>query len=97
MDLYPKMKTDDELHFSPRDIGIVENLKSKVRVEREKYTNILNISITDPDPVFAQRMANTVATTYKKLHAEQQGRRTADAIKYIDDQAAGGDTETPQS
>jgi len=31
-------------------------------------------------------MANELASTYKKLHAEQQGQRTTEAIKYIEDQ-----------
>ena len=45
--------------------------------------------MTDPEPAFAQRMANELASTYKRLHAEQQGKRTVDAIKYIDDQLKG--------
>ena len=69
----------------PNIIAKVDNLKSKVKVERESFTNILNISVTDTDPLFAQQMANNLATTYKKLHAEQQGKRTIDAIKYIND------------
>ncbi|MBW1792790.1 MAG: hypothetical protein JRJ14_11180, partial [Deltaproteobacteria bacterium] len=76
----------DEVRFKPNVIAIVENLQSKVEVNRENYTNILNIKVTDPDPVFAQRMANSIARTYKRSHAEQQGKRTKEAIKYIDDQ-----------
>jgi len=86
-----------EMGMVPRDISeearskasiinVVEHLQSKVNVVRENYTNILDIRITDPDPSFAQRMANTVATVYKRWHAEQQGKRTQDALKYIEDQ-----------
>ena len=71
---------------SPRTIAVVENLKSKIRVERESFTNILNIMVTDPDPVLAQRMGNELVATYKRVHAEQQGKRTIDAINYISDQ-----------
>jgi len=76
----------EEARSKANIINIVEHLQSKVNVVRENYTNILDIRITDPDPSFAQRMANTVATVYKRWHAEQQGKRTQDALKYINDQ-----------
>jgi capsular exopolysaccharide synthesis family protein len=82
MGLIPSKSTGED----PAAITAVERIKGKVKVERENYTNILNISVTDPDPVFAQKMANELASTYKTLHAEQQGKRTIDAIKYIEDQ-----------
>jgi len=84
MGLIPSKATGED----PAAITAVEQIKGKVKVERESYTNILNISVTDPDPAFAQKMANKMASTYKRLHAEQQGKRTIDAIKYIEDQLA---------
>ena len=84
MGLIPSKSTGVE----PAAITAVERIKGKVKVERENYTNILNISVTDPDPAFAQKMANELAYTYKRMHAEQQGKRTIDAIKYIEDQLA---------
>lgn len=84
MGLIPSKSTGEDTAV----ITVVEQIKGKVNVEREGYTNILNISVTDPDPAFAQKMANQLAYTYKRLHAEQQGKRTIDAIKYIDDQLA---------
>ncbi len=65
---------------------IAESLQSKVEVEREKLTNILHIKVTDRSPVVAQRLANTIALTYKELHAEQQMKRTTEALKYIREQ-----------
>jgi len=65
---------------------IAESLQSKVEVERENLTNILHIKVTDRSPVFAQRLANTIALTYKELHAEQQMKRTTEALKYIREQ-----------
>ena len=86
MGLITEKATDDVLRFKPNIIALVENLQAKVEVVRESYTNILNIKITDTDPAFAQKMANGLAAAYKRLHAKQQGKRTLDAIKYIDDQ-----------
>jgi succinoglycan biosynthesis transport protein ExoP len=68
-----------------RVIGVVENLQSKVKVTREGFTNILHIEVTDNSPVFAQRLANTIAESYKASHTEEQMRRTTEAIKYISD------------
>ncbi len=86
MGLIPRkeIKEDSELKYAKA--GIVENLQSKLEVEREEFTNILNIKVTDTNPVFAQKLANTVALTYKEVHTEQQMRRTTEALKYISDQ-----------
>jgi succinoglycan biosynthesis transport protein ExoP len=65
---------------------IAENLQSKVEVERENLTNILHIKVTDKSPLFAQRLANTIALSYKELHAEEQMKRTTEALKYIQEQ-----------
>ena len=80
--LIPRDATGEE----PEIIASIDRLKAKVQIERENFTNILNIMVTDSDPEFTQRMANELATSYKVVHAEQQGKRTDDAIKYIDEQ-----------
>jgi uncharacterized protein involved in exopolysaccharide biosynthesis len=67
-------------------IPIIDSLQSKVDVSRERWTSILNIMVTDSDAVFAQKLANAIALTYKEVHAEDQMRRTKEAIKYIGDQ-----------
>jgi capsular exopolysaccharide synthesis family protein len=65
---------------------IAGGLQSKVEVEREDLTNILHIMATDSRAAFAQRLANSTALTYKELHAEQQMKRTTEALKYIREQ-----------
>lgn len=65
---------------------IAEGLQSKVEVERENLTNILHIRATDSSPLFAQRLANSTALSYKELHAEEQMKRTTEALKYIREQ-----------
>ncbi|MBW2032846.1 MAG: SH3 domain-containing protein [Deltaproteobacteria bacterium] len=61
----------------------VNDLQAKVKVSRETYTNIINIEVTDTNPAFAQRLANTIALIFKEEHAREQNRRTVDALKYI--------------
>jgi succinoglycan biosynthesis transport protein ExoP len=67
-------------------IRIIEDLQSKIEVTRQKYSSILEINVTDSSPAFAQRLANTVALTYREFHAEQQTKRANDALKYIEEQ-----------
>ena len=65
---------------------VVDNLQSKVEITRQGMTNILNIKVKDEEPAFAQKLANTIAATYKDLHSEVQMRRTLEAIRYIEEQ-----------
>ena len=70
----------------PEVYSIVDNLIKKVHVEREKSTNIINISVTDRDPAFAQKITNELTETYIRQHNEQQQRRLTEVIKYIKEQ-----------
>ena len=67
-------------------VAVIEDLQAKVEVSRQKFSSILNIKVTDENPVFAQDLANAVALVYRELHGEQQTRRTREALRYIDDQ-----------
>ncbi len=70
----------------PNIVPTIEGLKGKIQVFRESFTNILNIRVTDANALYAQRIANELAKTYQSWHAEQQGKRTTEALKYIDDE-----------
>jgi uncharacterized protein involved in exopolysaccharide biosynthesis len=84
--LIPRGAKKEDSQLRSGIVGIVEGLQARVKVTREGFTNILNIEATDTDPAFAQKLANTIALTYKELHSEQQMKRTTEAIKYIQDQ-----------
>jgi len=81
----PGAATEEE-PLGAQVVAVIEGLQSKVEVEREKFTNILHITVTDTNPAFAQKLANTVALTYQEFHAEQQTKRIKEALKYIDSQ-----------
>ena len=70
----------------PGVTAVVEGLKSKIHVVREKDTNIINISVTDTEPSFAQALANELAETYSRWYSGQQEKRLAEVIGYIGDQ-----------
>jgi Mrp family chromosome partitioning ATPase/uncharacterized protein involved in exopolysaccharide biosynthesis/cell division septation protein DedD len=86
MGLVPKSTTMENKRLKPNISDIIGNLQTKVEVTRESYTNILDIQVTDMAPIFAQRLADTIARTYKELHAEKVSKRTREAVKYIAEQ-----------
>ncbi len=84
--LIPK-ETQGEDSLSKANIAnIVAGLQAKVMVLRESFTNIISINVTDTDPAFARKLANTIALVYKKTHREEQNTRTREAVKYIAEQ-----------
>lgn len=82
----PHSKAGEEAAPGSRTAAVVEALQSKVKVSRETFTNIINIEVTDTDPVFAQKLAAEIATTYKDVHTKAQNARTTEALKYISQQ-----------
>ena len=84
--LIPKTAAPTDSPVRGNVARVVDALQSKVEVTRQGMTNILNILVKDSEPAFAQRLANTVAATYKDLHSEIQMKRTLEAIRYIEDQ-----------
>ena len=86
--LIPERETKQDSQLKDNVILIIEDLQPKVQVTRESFTSILNIIVTDTRPVFAQKLANTVALTYKEVHAEEQMKRTKETLGYIAEQLA---------
>jgi len=84
--LIPQSDTAVEHPSGALAISAIDDLQSKVEVTRQAQTNILNIKVKDEDPAFAQKLANTIAATYRELHSEKQMKRTTDAIHYIEEQ-----------
>jgi capsular exopolysaccharide synthesis family protein len=84
--LIPKSSVPADSPAKGSAARVVDNLQSKVEVTRQGMTNILNIQVRDTEASFAQKLANTIAATYKDLHSEVQMKRTLEAIRYIEDQ-----------
>ncbi len=86
--LIPERETKQDSQLKDNVILIIEDLLPKVQVTRERWTSILNIIVTDTRPVFAQKLANTVALTYREVHAEEQMKRIKETLRYIAEQLA---------
>jgi tyrosine-protein kinase Etk/Wzc len=86
--LVPPKDIKENGHLRNLVIATIENLRAKVEVERDGISSILNISVTDTDPAFAQTLVNTIAQSYKETHAAQLMRKSTEKLKYIVSQLA---------
>lgn len=78
--------TSDEIRREARYIDRVMDMRSRVNTSLEGHTNIINIEVIDKDPVFAQRLSNTVAGIYKEQNTYDKNRRIIEAKRYIENQ-----------
>lgn len=86
MKLIPEASPQEEsLKMNPDVAARIHNLQSKVEISRKEYTNIINIKVTDNNPSFAQKLANTIALTYKDIHSEQQNKKNKGALRFINE------------
>jgi len=67
-------------------IAIVLGLQAKIRAEREGNSNLITITAQDHDPLFVQKLANSLARVYTDEHTAEVNKRTFDARKFIEDQ-----------
>lgn len=81
--LIPDSTPTEGHQLNPHVAAVVDGLRSKVDVAREGFANIIAIQVTDQDPVFAQKLANTVALAYMTVRKQEQSKRTTEAVKYI--------------
>ncbi|WP_028587955.1 GumC family protein [Desulfocurvus vexinensis] len=79
----PPGLTEADLQRQPGHAQVIDALRGRVSVFRERNTNIINIAATDPDPRMAQRTADTVAQTYQDFYLRDQGRRQQRALAYL--------------
>jgi Mrp family chromosome partitioning ATPase/uncharacterized protein involved in exopolysaccharide biosynthesis len=66
--------------------AVIDALRAKIAFENKDTRNIIQISVTDSDPSFAQKMANTIAEIYSRQQSDRQQKQLGEAVKYIDEQ-----------
>ncbi|MFH1784059.1 MAG: Wzz/FepE/Etk N-terminal domain-containing protein, partial [bacterium] len=84
--LIPPDLPSDKVRASKKHQNIMVELRKNIETEQEGYSDIINILVTSKDPVFAQRVANTIAQVYKEQHALDLNKRTFEAKKFIENQ-----------
>lgn len=72
-------RLQDERNFAQK----IDSLRSRVRVRRERGTNIINIRVRSADPRQAQLTADTVAKVYKEHYMSRRGEMTTAAKGYL--------------
>jgi len=88
MGMIPETLSSEEVRNNPKYIGIILELKDKVRAEQEGGSDLINIEITANDPKFAVNFANTLAEVYQKQHTLELNRRTIEGKKFVESQFA---------
>lgn len=69
------------------NIDPVKMLQSKITVSPKKNSNIVEISVEDPDPEKAAFLANSVASAYIDFNLEKRYFATRDAASWLLDQS----------
>ncbi len=70
-----------------KNIDTVAMLQGKIAVEPQKNSNIIWISVSDPDPEVAAFLGNSVATSYIEFNIEKRYLATRDAAKWLSEQS----------
>ncbi|OPX41384.1 MAG: hypothetical protein B1H13_02390 [Desulfobacteraceae bacterium 4484_190.3] len=84
--MIPADLPSEKVRANSRYLGIILNLKNMVETQQEGYSNIINITVTSEDPVFAQRLANAIAHVYKEERTRDLNKRTIEARRFIENQ-----------
>ncbi len=84
--LIPPDLPSDKVRASKKHQNIMVELRKNIETEQEGYSDIINILVTSKDPVFAQRVANTIAQVYKEQHALGLNKRIFEAKNFIENQ-----------
>lgn len=83
--LDPKL-TEDEIRNDPELLQVALNLKEQIETEKETVTNIVNITATAADPVFAEQIANTTAQLFRQWDFGQKHAQVNDTRIFIEKQ-----------
>jgi len=68
---------------------VAASLKSKIKVNEVRDTMLYEISVEDPDPVFARDAANTLAQTYIEFDIANRVKYSQNSFQWMSDQFYG--------
>jgi len=88
MGLIDSSVTSEEIRSNKDYFDIVSKLKARVKTEQEGYTNIINIIITDFDPVFTANLANAMAQVYESESFKEKNEQAEKALEAVRSQRA---------
>ncbi|MDI9569817.1 MAG: AAA family ATPase [Pseudomonadota bacterium] len=88
MGLIPDNLSSEDIRNNPKYIGVILDLKDKVRAEQEGGSDLINIEVTANDGKFAARFANDLAEVYQRQHTLDLNRRTIEGKRFVEGQFA---------
>jgi len=97
MGMIPETLSSEDVRNNPKYIGIILDLKSKVKAEQEGGSDLINIEITANDAKFATRFANALAEVYQRQHTLELNRRTIEGKKFVEGQFAAAKEKVTKS
>jgi len=77
----PGMRADD-----PKVNDIIEDLRSRLSVEREGKADILRVKVVDKDPDHALKLAETLSSTLIKDYRDAHDKRLDEVIAHINEE-----------
>ncbi|HPC36496.1 MAG TPA: polysaccharide biosynthesis tyrosine autokinase [Candidatus Marinimicrobia bacterium] len=88
MGLIDSSLTSEQIRSNKGYLDIVAKLKSRVKTEQEGYTNIINIIVTDYDPVLSANLANALAQVYEVESFNEKNLQAQKALEAVRNQRA---------
>ncbi|HON22351.1 MAG TPA: GNVR domain-containing protein, partial [Syntrophales bacterium] len=88
MGMIPETLSSEDVRNNPQYIGIILDLKNKVKAEQEGGSDLINIEVTANEPKFATNFANILAEVYQRQHTLELNRRTIEGKKFVESQFA---------
>jgi uncharacterized protein involved in exopolysaccharide biosynthesis/Mrp family chromosome partitioning ATPase len=69
-----------------RILQLVARLRGSINIEHVENTRLLKINITDPDPVLAKNIANTLSRTYIDFNIDNRLKSSRNTLSWMTDQ-----------
>ncbi len=82
--LIDKELSTGDIRYNNEYLNKILELTDMITTEKEGNTNIINIIAITSDPLFSQKLSNTVAEVYRRETIREINKRSTDARKFIE-------------
>lgn len=86
----------ERLQLDPKEYSIY-TLAGIIEAKVVKDSNLIEVSITNPDPVLAAKMANVLSDEYLKLMTEKNQEQMSRSVDFLEKQKTANDIELNQA
>jgi len=86
----------ERLKLNPKEYSIY-TLSAMIEAKVVKDSNLIEVSITNPDPVLAAKIANVLSDEYLKLMTEKNQEQMSRSVDFLEKQKTANDKELNQA